>query len=189
MSVIVLSENREYQIRRVFKKIGGGWTLNRALTLSVGMTVNESASAMIWVRNQSWSRNVYERRSRYPFLVLDTDTRMVNHELAKRLNAIGRKMQRLVWIGEGLRTRARQQELWDQYVRRNFARPLVARPGTSRHETGDAADTSIFLKGRSNPYTNIGSIPEARSLMRRHGLACNVPGEPWHCEISTIWRA
>ena len=70
----------------------------------------------------------------------------------------------------GLRTRAEQAVLYQRYL--NGTGNLAARPGTSRHETGDAADLV--------PST---ARDTHGALARRFGLHFPVPGEPWHVEL------
>jgi hypothetical protein len=183
----ILAEDRKNNISRIYRRIGGGITKQRILAL--GYRYDDATTKRVLLDARERYQNVWDTNSRYPFLRLDSDTRMVNPLLAKKLNAIGREMRRFLWIGEGTRTRARQQELWDEYVNRHFRPPIVARPGTSRHETGDAADVSVFLNGLLQPYTNIGKIARARVLMRRHGVCLPVGGEKWHVEIGHNWRA
>jgi hypothetical protein len=184
---MIMVEDRHLNIYRAYRKIGGGVTTKRILAHGYTYT-HEQASHLSVDAHEKYQR-VWVVCHRYPYLVLDSDTHMVHHCLASRLNTVGRKMHRFVWIGEGLRSRARQQELWDQYIARNKQWPLVARPGTSRHETGEAADVSLFMYGRDKPFVNIGKVARARSIMRDEGLCLNVPGEPWHVEIGNVWRA
>ena len=70
----------------------------------------------------------------------------------------------------GLRTRAEQAVLYQRYL--NGTGNLAARPGTSRHESGNAADLV--------PST---ARDTHGALARRFGLHFPVPGEPWHVEL------
>ena len=63
-----------------------------------------------------------------------------NPELLKRLDALAAQRGMHFHITSGLRTRAEQQALWD--ARGSNPYP-VAQPGTSRHESGNAADVTI----------------------------------------------
>ena len=74
-------------------------------------------------------------------------------------------------VNSGLRTHAEQTRLWND--RHSNPNP-VARPGTSRHESGLAADVSIG--GR--PIQSVVSARELRSV----GLA-PLPGDPPHVEL------
>lgn len=75
-----------------------------------------------------------------------------------------------IGITSGLRSRAQQETLYAQYLARGKAPPIVARPGTSKHERGLAAD----LHG---PYGLM------HRLGKQLGLIFPVPGEPWHVEL------
>jgi hypothetical protein len=120
----------------------------------------------------------------YPFLHVDADTRPCKPPVMRALNAVGRRLKRHLRIREGWRTRDQQQAFWEAFEDRGYRPPLVARPGTSNHETGDAADVGVLPSGE-----NLGSYGGARQAMRAEGLCLPVPGEPWHVEIGTTWRA
>jgi hypothetical protein len=127
----------------------------------------------------------------YPWLEVDHDTKLPHPAVARGLNAIGNRIHRHLRINEGTRTRARQQALWDDAVRRYgseaAAARWVARPGTSRHEDhdgdgwGDAADVVDALDGE-----NLRPMLERRGLMGwvrdELGLTFPMDYEPWHLE-------
>ena len=73
----------------------------------------------------------------YPHLSGDLDG---NPELLKRLETMAAQRGETWKITSGLRTVAEQQVLWDN--RQNNPFP-VARPGTSNHQHGNAADVTI----------------------------------------------
>lgn len=73
----------------------------------------------------------------YPRLTGDLDCKP---ELLKRLDALAAKKGMKFHITSGHRSIAEQQRLWDN--RHNNPYP-VARPGSSRHHAGDAADVTI----------------------------------------------
>ena len=73
----------------------------------------------------------------YPHLDGDTDC---SPELLARLEALAERKGMRFHITSGLRTLHEQQQLWDQRGSNPFP---VARPGTSRHESGRAADVTI----------------------------------------------
>lgn len=134
-----------------------------------------------------WAKRFRRRLTRtvvnpYPWLVLDTDTAWPDADVCRALNTLGQRLKRKLYIREGLRTRARQQELYDAGIRR-YGYPAVlnyvARPGTSRHETGDAADVGV---GSFNG-TNLGDYPGARAHAAALGLSFPMSWEPWHVEI------
>jgi len=73
----------------------------------------------------------------YPHLSGDLDS---NPELLRRLDALAASRREHFTITSGLRTLAEQERLWSGRGSNPYP---VARPGTSRHETGRAADVTI----------------------------------------------
>jgi D-alanyl-D-alanine carboxypeptidase len=73
----------------------------------------------------------------YPHLDGDLDA---NPELLRRLEALAAKRGEHFHITSGLRTYAEQMRLWNNRGSNPYP---VARPGTSRHESGRAADVTI----------------------------------------------
>jgi len=102
-----------------------------------------------------------------------------DRKLMVKLAKVARDSKTKIHVNYGKRTRAEQQALWDKY-----GPPRAARPGTSRHETGMAADCVTKRTRR-----NIGSVPRIREAMKKHGLCLPVPNEPWHVEIGNTWRS
>lgn len=152
------------------------------------MTKGESIRAKKWALNKKKAVRVYRTRSKYPFLVLDTDTKMVRAPLAKKLNRLGQKRRKFIFINEGWRTHARQWELWNLY--KSGRGNLAAYPGTSNHEGGNAADCSFFTSGtKSGNRINVGADAKCRKIMKSLGICLPVSGENWHCELGNTWRA
>ncbi|MCW2926740.1 MAG: penicillin-resistant DD-carboxypeptidase [Thermoleophilia bacterium] len=102
------------------------------------------------------------------------DTDGLDRELLTRLAKLGSQLGEKVNVNSGFRSRAEQEELYAAYKagRGN----LAAKPGTSRHESGNAADAAIG-------GTNLASNPKAKELALQLGLHFPVPGEPWHVEV------
>jgi hypothetical protein len=73
----------------------------------------------------------------YPHLTGDLDA---NPELLQRLDTLAAQRGETWEITSGLRTVAEQQVLWDNRHTNPFP---VARPGTSNHQHGNAADVSV----------------------------------------------
>ena len=73
----------------------------------------------------------------YPHLSGDLDA---NPELLRRLESVAAARGETWKITSGLRTVAEQQVLWDNRHTNPFP---VARPGTSNHQHGNAADVSV----------------------------------------------
>jgi hypothetical protein len=104
----------------------------------------------------------------YPHLSGDLDA---NPELMQRLEALAAQRGEHFTITSGGRSYAEQQRLWD--ARGSNPYP-VARPGTSRHETGRAADVTV---GGRAIQTVIGA-----DELRAAGLA-PLAGDAVHVEL------
>ena len=89
----------------------------------------------------------------YPHLDGDLDC---NPELLRRLEALAARRGEHFHITSGLRTYAEQMRLWNGRGSNPYP---VARPGTSRHESGRAADVTIG--GR--PIQDVISAQELRA--------------------------
>jgi hypothetical protein len=104
----------------------------------------------------------------YPHLSGDLDA---NPELLARLEALAAQRGEHFTITSGGRSYAEQQRLWDGRGSNPYP---VARPGTSRHETGRAADVTI---GGRAIQTVIGA-----DELRAAGLA-PLAGDAVHVEL------
>jgi hypothetical protein len=104
----------------------------------------------------------------YPHLSGDLDA---NPELLRRLEALAAKRGEQFRITSGLRTYAEQMRLWNGRGSNPYP---VARPGTSRHESGRAAD--VMIGGR-----DIQSVISASEL-RAAGLN-PLAGDSVHVEL------
>ena len=82
-----------------------------------------------------------------------------------------------VYVESAFRTRAQQQHLWDNCKKTPKTR-WVARPGTSRHESGFAIDID---------RKSAGSL-EGKGLMRKYGFHRPLSNEPWHVELIAAKR-
>jgi len=89
----------------------------------------------------------------------------VNPQLAAIARKIMAESGGRITITSGRRDSAEQQVLYDRYKAGNG--PLAAKPGTSRHEHGEAIDFG-------------GDMGLLAQLARKYGLSNSVPGEPWH---------
>jgi len=105
------------------------------------------------------------------------DIKGLNPKLVRALAATGKELGQRIYVRSGFRSRKEQEALYAAY--KAGRGPLAARPGTSRHESGNAADVQIGE--RSGP--NLASVPKAAAIAKRHGLHFPVPGEPWHSEV------
>ena len=102
-----------------------------------------------------------------------------DRKIMVKLAKVARDSKTKIHVNYGKRTYAEQLYLWNKY-----GSPRAARPGTSRHETGLAADCVTKLTRR-----NIGNVASIRAAMKKHGLCLPVPNEPWHVELGTTWRS
>jgi hypothetical protein len=188
---VLVRDTRTNDVKQVYRTKRGFLISGRRRDVGDRFSRREVHAVRKAMQRRKRQYAVFVTRSRYPFLVLDSDTKMVRAPLAHRLNELARRTQRYMWIGEGWRTHARQWELWRQYEARGFAPPTVAYPGTSNHEGGNAADASFLLSGRGGSYVNLGNYQRSVTVRRMKdlGLALVVGGEPWHVEIGTAWRA
>ncbi len=108
------------------------------------------------------------RPGHYPHLDGDLDG---NPELLAKLEALAAQKGLKFHVTSGLRTVAEQQRLWDARHSNPFP---VARPGTSRHHDGEAADVTIG--GR--PIQDVISAAELRAA----GIA-PLAGDAVHVEL------
>jgi LAS superfamily LD-carboxypeptidase LdcB len=104
----------------------------------------------------------------YPHLDGDLDS---NPELLQRLEALAAQRGEHFHITSGGRTYAEQQRLWDARGSNPFP---VAQPGTSRHETGNAADVTI----NGTPIQNVIGAAELQAA----GIA-PLAGDAVHVEL------
>lgn len=91
--------------------------------------------------------------------------------LASRLLSVLELFGGRVLIISGRRSLAEQQALWDAYL---AGGNLAARPGTSNHERGMAADLRIV-------DASVGWV-EVHNIARTYGLVFPIPSEDWHVE-------
>lgn len=126
----------------------------------------------------------------------NSNTRWPSKYLVRKLRRVAADIGQTVHIISGTRTPYQAWDLRMRYLR--GAGNLAARCCTkysgvhswsacgknplSNHADGKAADCSV--RG-----VNIGNYPGARDAMKRNDLCLPVPGEPWHCERGTNWRA
>jgi D-alanyl-D-alanine carboxypeptidase len=103
-----------------------------------------------------------------------TDKRTV-----ERLKQVAADLGVEVRIISGLRTYQEQVALYNAYLagRGN----LAARPGTSNHEKGHAADTDV-VDPKTGNLVSIGAWPGARAALKKHGLVLSVGSENWHVD-------
>ena len=180
--VVAIRHNSNAVLVRINKKGRFNFKSGR-----VKMTKGESIKANRWAVNKKRCKETRRTTSKYPFVVLDRDTNWPKDAVSRKLNKLGGRRKRIIFINEGWRTHARQWELWRDYKYNNGN--LAAYPGTSNHEYGNAADCSFFTSGTSGWRVNVGEDSRCRTIMKKLNLCLPVPNESWHCEIGSTWKA
>lgn len=94
-------------------------------------------------------------------------------DLRAGLEQVAAQLGTKLEVISGHRSHAEQQVLYDRYLAGTGN--LAAKPGTSRHETGRAAD--VYVNGVA-----LANVPGARKAAAAAGLGFPVPGEAWHVE-------
>ncbi len=97
----------------------------------------------------------------------------LNPELLNRLARLGEKLGKPIEVKSGFRSRAEQEKLYAAYKAGHGN--LAAKPGTSKHESGNAAD--VYIGG-----TALRDYPGATAAASEIGLKFTVPSESWHIE-------
>lgn len=103
------------------------------------------------------------------------DTSGLNPNLMDALAFTAGELGKTINVVSGKRSRAEQEQLYQDYLAGKGN--LAAKPGTSRHETGNAADA--YIDG-----TALQSYAGAAAAAAKYGLGFPVGGEPWHVELT-----
>lgn len=103
-----------------------------------------------------------------------------DRQLMVALAKVARDRKVKLHVNYGKRTYAEQAALYAKY-----GPGRAAKPGTSRHETGKAADVVL----RRMRWVNLGSIWGIRKFMRKRGVGLPVSGEAWHAELTSVFNA
>lgn len=105
---------------------------------------------------------------------LTGDVQGLNPDLLSKLAQVGQRLGKKLSISSGFRSRQEQEVLYQKYL--NGTGNLAAKPGTSNHESGNAADVQVDGQ-------DLASNPQAKAAALEVGLHFPVPGEPWHVEV------
>lgn len=97
----------------------------------------------------------------------------LDSELLGMLSQMAGRMHASFTVISGRRTHAEQIDLYKRYL--SGTGNLAAVPGTSRHESGNAAD--VYVNGVA-----LANVDGARAAAAAIGLGFPVPGEAWHVE-------
>lgn len=199
---VVARNKSTNNVRQVYRD-GDGFTRRRPRDgAGINMSQGEAADCVKWGAKRGLV--VFATKSPYPFLVLDTDTAWGNPNLSEKLNELGRKQMRYVWVGEFKRTAYQQWVFRMAYLKGygNLAARCCSkysgihswencgRDSWSNHAPGNAADSSILHCGRGGSFTNLGDWGHGiRDNMRALDTCLPVPRETWHAERGNTWRA
>jgi len=107
--------------------------------------------------------------------MLRGDLEGMDPALRFRLEQVGRQLGKPLEVISGHRSREEQADLYQRYL--NGTGNLAAPPGSSRHETGRAAD--VYVDGVA-----LASVEGASAAAETAGLGFPVPGEAWHVELA-----
>lgn len=104
---------------------------------------------------------------------LTGDVEGLDPDLRRRLEQVAATLGRDLDVVSGLRTRQEQEVLYQKYL--DGTGNLAAVPGSSRHESGRAAD--VYVDGVA-----LADVKGGRAAAAAAGLGFPVPGEAWHVE-------
>jgi len=197
----VLATKNNGDIVQVYRNKKNLFTLNRKNAVGFKFNLDRKREIQKWAKKKGF-KSVEFTSSAHPFVVYDTvttdgdeKTGRVREALEKKLNNVGRRLKRKLFVGEGKRSAHAQWKFYMAYL--NGHGNLAARCCTkyasgvrhswancgknsqSNHYTGDAADTVVMPS-----WTNIGWYNGAVAAMKAEGLGLPVGGEAWHVEIS-----
>jgi hypothetical protein len=202
-TVLVTKSNGD--IVQLYRNKSNRLTLNRSKAVGFKFSEDRKREIQKWAKRKGF-KSVEFTSSPHPFVVYDTvttdgdeKTGRVRGPLEKKLNNVGRRLKRKLFVGEGKRSSHAQWKFYMAYL--NGQDNLAARCCTkyaprvkhswascgknsqSNHYTGDAADTVVMPS-----WTNIGWYNGAVSAMKAEGLGLPVGGEAWHVEISNSFN-
>jgi len=210
--VCLARDKKTNEVRQVYRKKGGGFTRNednkqvKKLANPHRFSKKEADKCVSWGNKQKPELAVFATKQHHPFLVLDSDTKWGKDSLSDKLNTLGKRRKRYLWLGEYERSQKQQHDFYIAYL--NGTGNLAALcnsggltgyhsweeckkypPSRSNHATGDASDTSYLHSGRSGSYTNVGNDSKCRDIMDDIDVCLPVGGEAWHVERGNSWNA
>lgn len=134
------------------------------------------------------SPTVASKKKRKARVTKNKDTKWpTDKRLMRKIRKLSRRSGYRIHIRSGYRSIEEQAALYRGYINGWPGYNLAAPPGRSRHNYGRAADMGWI--GKDGKYRSIGYSRKCRRIMRDLGLCLPVPGEPWHTENGTTWRA
>lgn len=130
--------------------------------------------------NAAWDAGKYLRQITLIQIVgADHALKMISSEIAEFYLALVNAAAAdgvLLPLKSGFRTYAKQESLYDGYIRKRPGFNLAAKPGFSNHEDGYAYDFAI------SGYEGNPLYDWLKAHAREHGFVRTVNKEPWHWE-------
>lgn len=144
------------------------------------MDAGEAENAVKWAKRRGAKTTRVLKPGDYSHLRLDPSTRWpLDKQLLRRLNKVGQKRKRILYIKSGHRTMSEQWGFWNHYQK--YGWPKAAYPNANApHVRGVAADVGIL--DRKGVYRSLGLDGKAKRLAEKFGLRAWVSGEPWHIQ-------
>lgn len=176
----VVATTRFGGVRIIYRLNGGGYSWNPKKGSRAVLTAHQVTEAKKWAKRHAAKTVRTVPLDGWTHLRLDPSTRWpTDQALLRRLNRVGRRLNRIVYIKSGHRNLSEQWGFWNHYQR--YGSPVAAYPNANApHIRGVAADCGII--DRRGNYSSLGLNPKARRLAERFGLAAWVGGEPWHIQ-------
>ncbi len=165
-------------VRYVYRQPHGGYSWKKGKKGRIFMDAGEVELATKWAKRQRAKTTRVLTPGQYSHLRLDPSTRWpLDKQLLRRLNRIGQRRKRIIWIKSGHRTMDEQWGFWNHYQKYGY--PKAAYPNANApHVRGVAADVGIL--DRRGQYRSLGLDARAKKIAEKLGLRAWVSGEPWH---------
>lgn len=182
-----MSNNREFRAVattrfggvRLIKKTAKGFSWRgNPKNSRILMTRAEIEDARVWAKKHKAKTFRVLKKGDWSHLRLDPSTKWpTDKKLLVRLNAVGQRLGRIVYIKSGHRTYSEQAYLYRLW--KSGRGNLAAYPNKNApHIRGVAADCGVI--DRKGNYASLGLNSDARRTAESLGLRAWVPGEPWH---------
>lgn len=146
-------------------------------TVKPSEAVTEPSSPTVAPKKKRKARVTKNKDTKWP-----TDKRLM-----RKIRKLSKRSGYRIHIRSGYRSIEEQAALYRGYINGWPGYNLAAPPGRSRHNYGTAADMGWI--GKDGKYRSIGYSRKCRRIMKDLKLCLPVPGEPWHTENGTTWRA
>ena len=170
----VIVKVRNGNLHQVYRRQGGGFTIDHNQAHGHLFTRREVRQIRKKAKAKGWTiRRV--TKSRYPWIVKAPHAHWPHADVSTDFNTVARNMKHLLAMTSGLRTYAEQGVFWDRY---QHGGNIAARPGTSNHESGEAADVH-WLNNHDGGTTDAEELHGAKAEFNRHHL-WRFPKEAWH---------